>query len=270
MTSRSWCFTVNNPLGPLDLSDKQIRYSVYQLEVGESGTRHYQGYLELVTSQRMSYIKGILPTAHLETRRGTRDQARAYCMKEDSRVEGPWESGEWISGQGSRQDLLCIRDLIKSGWPMREIAEEYFTTWVKNYRALDRYRLMVGDMRNWMTELHIIVGPSGTGKSKLAHELCPNAYWKPEGMYFDGYDGQEDIILDDFYGDISFKLLLNMADRYPLKVPFKGGFVNFIARRIIITSNVHYDRWYSQDTSALSRRITNLINLFPENLCDDI
>ena len=30
---------------------------------------------------------------HLEIRRGTQQQARDYCQKHDTRVDGPWEYG---------------------------------------------------------------------------------------------------------------------------------------------------------------------------------
>jgi len=47
--ARFWCFTLNNPDGNLDvdLAIPAVRYAVWQLEVGEEGTEHFQGYLEL-------------------------------------------------------------------------------------------------------------------------------------------------------------------------------------------------------------------------------
>ena len=49
--TRAWCFTLNNPVRdepvPATEDPKQwgASYLVYQLEKGESGTPHYQGYL---------------------------------------------------------------------------------------------------------------------------------------------------------------------------------------------------------------------------------
>ena len=111
MTARFWCFTVNNPDGSLDTDleawlGNGLKYAVYQHEVGEEGTEHFQGYLELDRGQRMSYVKKWLPTAHLETRRGTQQQAIDYCKKADSRLDGPWEYGTPSEGQGNRSDIV--------------------------------------------------------------------------------------------------------------------------------------------------------------------
>lgn len=38
--------------------------------------------------------------------------------------------------------------------------------------------------------------------------------------------------------------MLRLMDRYPLKVPTKGGFEEFRSTMIIITSNEPIDNWY--------------------------
>lgn len=52
-------------------------------------------------------------SAHLERRRGTHRQALAYCTKEESRVEGPWQHGE-EPAQGQRNDLKNFTEWIRS------------------------------------------------------------------------------------------------------------------------------------------------------------
>ena len=118
-SARTWVFTINNPESPLDFSDKEaVRYCVYQEETGENGTRHYQGYLELTRTHTLNMLKKLkgFERAHFEQRRGSRDQARQYAMKEDTRVAGPWEHGVWVrSGQGNRTDLDTVRRSIAEG-----------------------------------------------------------------------------------------------------------------------------------------------------------
>lgn len=96
MQSRNWCFTVNNPDELLNFDDpiwnNQVIFAVYTLEKGEEGTDHFQGYLELRSSRRIAYLKTRLPRAHLEVRRGTREQAVLYCVK-------TWE-GNTLPGYG--------------------------------------------------------------------------------------------------------------------------------------------------------------------------
>ena len=60
--------------------------------------------------------------------------------------------------------------------------------------------------------------------------------------------------------------LLKICDRYPYRVPIKGGFRQFTSECIIITSNSEPDQWYKFDAynggAALVRRIDiNLIAL---------
>ena len=41
--------------------------------------------------------------------------------------------------------------------------------------------------------------PSGTGKSRWVAATWPDAFWKsPESKWWDGYSGQETVVLDDF------------------------------------------------------------------------
>lgn len=97
MARNHWVFTINNPEEDADsllerlMNNDMVRYVIFQKEKGENGTEHYQGYLELRRNQRMSFIKRMMPRAHLEQRRGTREQARDYARKEETRIEGPWE-----------------------------------------------------------------------------------------------------------------------------------------------------------------------------------
>ncbi len=74
-----------------------LRYGIYQLERGAEGTEHWQGYLEFSVTKRLAALRRIhgLAGAHFERRRGTADEARNYCRKEDTRLAGPYEFGEY-------------------------------------------------------------------------------------------------------------------------------------------------------------------------------
>jgi len=135
------CFTVNNPEeGCMEeaLIPAWVKYCVWQIERGESGTRHVQGYAELASKKTLSALKAWLPTAHFERRRGTAEQARDYCMKEDSREEGPFEHGVYVpSQQGQRNDLEQVRDAIMSGASKRQIYLEYPGVAARHPRYID-------------------------------------------------------------------------------------------------------------------------------------
>jgi len=105
---RHWCFTTYD----LTLLDRlpslaesgTLRYVCAQVEqCPTTGKEHVQGYLETPQKRSIPSLKKILNdvTVHVEVRRGSRDAARDYCRKEESRLWGPYEFGEWIGGQGT-------------------------------------------------------------------------------------------------------------------------------------------------------------------------
>ena len=112
------------------------------------------------------------------------------------------------------------------------------------------YQLLHQERRSWKTEVFIIYGPTGTGKTSAAWAMAPQAYLLPPQQsssgtgWWDGYNGEADIIIDEFYGWLRYSFMLQLLDRYPLRVEFKGGSYNFVGRRIILTSNQPPSAWY--------------------------
>lgn len=263
---RNWCFTINNPtltesdnLSALFATSPDVRYLVYQVEEGEQGTRHIQGYIELTKATRLNTMKRLIsPRAHLEIRRGTRQQARDYCMKEESRVEGPFEYGEWIEDTANVKKVPDqIRELVDAGRGEKELWEHHFGWMVRYYRGVREYIRIRTPDRDYKTRVTVLYGPPRTGKSRWCMENFQDIYWKPRGEWWDGYSGQSVVVMDDFYGWIKYDELLRVCDRYPLLVPTKGGYANFAARHVAITSNRRPVEWYRNldDLSALYERV---------------
>lgn len=87
--SKRWCFTWNNypenwlaPLAPVLDGSEWIGVP----EVGESGTRHIQGYVEFPVKVRPIGYRGAPRDIHWEKCKGTRIHNVAYCTKDG--VEG--------------------------------------------------------------------------------------------------------------------------------------------------------------------------------------
>lgn len=94
-----WFFTWNNPDETcgrklLDFGKvSAIKRMVWQEEVGESGTRHYQGVIEFKSRTRFEQVKRMLSdTVHLEPSRSW-EAAYKYCTKDETRTAGPWAIG---------------------------------------------------------------------------------------------------------------------------------------------------------------------------------
>jgi hypothetical protein len=274
MTARRWCFTINNPNEtdyPSAWYTNEVKLLVCQLEEGEHHTLHLQGYLEMKSPVRMAALKKLNSRAHWEVARGTRLQAILYCLKEESSRGMKW----WLYNdccEYFEEELpTSLDDLIKSlsspttggksstklrlseiqsklcegnSGAIEEIADNEFDLWVRYYRAFEKYLCMKTAPRDWKTNVHVLQGPTGTGKSKWAMDNYPGAYWKQRSNWWDGYVGQETVVLDEFYGWLPFDLLLRLCDRYPLLVETKGGQTQFVAKTIIITTNMLPCNWY--------------------------
>lgn len=264
---RRWVFTLNNPQGPLDFEAQEashVRYAVYQREIAPTTkTPHYQGYIEFSQAVRLAHCKKLIPTAHWEIARGTQEQCIAYSTKTETRDpspdSGPHEYGQRErGGQGKRNDLLDVKAKIDAGASEKEIAESHFGSWCRNYRAFERYKRLSTPNRTWKTEVVVKYGPPGTGKSRSAMEQHPDAYWKPRGDWWDGYEGQEVVVIDEFYGWLPYDELLRILDRYPLILGTKGGHTAFTPKKIILTTNREPAKWYDArkcDFAALARRV---------------
>lgn len=239
-----------------------MKYCVWQKEQGEAGTSHLQGYVVFTSKKVLNQMKDLDRTAHWEIRRGNHAQAKEYCTKEDTRKDGPWEFGnEPIKGK--RTDLLDICDKVKAGATCAEIASDHPDTFVRYHRGILSLQFILSKPRSFKTEVTVIHGATGVGKSRWAMEKYGEAaYWKlPNSKWWDGYTGQEVSIIDEFYGWLSWTEILRLCDRYPCAVESKGGVLQFRSKHIVFLSNEHPISWYTNPKCkypTLARRIERL------------
>lgn len=269
---RAYCFTDFDWEGLLaglqieGLPDK-CRYLVMQQELcPDTGRLHMQGYVELTRSMRISQVKSLLSqTAHFEVRRGTRDQARAYCMKEDTRTDGPWEFGDFgEGGQGKRTDLMDIKQKLDEGRSEKEIADEHFSSWCRYRQSFKAYKNLQWQGRDGsvITQNIVIYGEPGVGKTQYALEQWPDAYWKPSNSkWFDDYAGQSVIIYDDFNNAwFPWDMLMGILDSRPMRVESKGSSFMLANTVNVFTTNTSPLDWYRDEKfiprlPALLRRL---------------
>lgn len=272
--NKNWCFTWNNPsldsVGLADILFPHASYLVFQLEVGECGTTHFQGYVQFTTRKRLTTIKGYLPQAHWEIARGSAEANRTYCTKSESRVDGPWTFGT-ITRQGQRRDVEAFRDAILEGKSDAELLEEHCTQVCLFPRFIQFCRTSGLRERDEKPTVRCYYGASGTGKTRDAvgtaekHEVFLVS--RPDSgrpLWWDGYNPRlhKVVVIDDFYGWIPWSYLLQLIDRYPFKVEIKGGKVEFNSPFIFLTSNSHPKEWYknipNNDLTPLLRRIDEI------------
>lgn len=81
--------------------------------------------------------------------------------------------------------------------------------------------------------------------------------------WFDGYTGQKTVIFDDFRGTPeNYSQVLRLTDRYPMRVPIKGGYVAWVPTTVIFTCpGKPEDTWpfQSESLGQLYRRISKCL-----------
>lgn len=275
---RRWCFTINNPQSDVLFSElpQDLKFVCWQLEQGEQGTRHFQGYCICTGPFSMGRVKRALgcDSAHLEPARGTHEQCVAYCSKEDTRVLGPWKLGDEPAGQGARTDLEWVAEEVKKSRSDREIAQERPTVFMRYFKGINALRMALADPpRRASIQTMVLHGGTGTGKTFWAYDKCPGLYrvllpaQRGAALWWDGYIGQDAILFDDFYGQIDLATMLHLLDPYPLTLAVKGSFTLARWTKVIITSNKSPMDWYSGTDpdpmvlAALMRRLHSMVQV---------
>jgi len=164
-------------------------------------------------------------------------------------------------------------DRLRSGASVNSLVNTHALTFLHHRTNLVAAKMAMTKPRDHPVEVIVVYGTSGCGKSRWAKEKYNKnneAYeWQPPVTgrqdWWDGYEGQETVIVNEFYGQLPWDRLLTLLDRYGLKVQVKGGHTEMTCKRIVFTTNCIPSNWYiNQQTSdgswcdfqILRRRIT--------------
>jgi len=260
--SKYWCFTLNNPLPNYADLKRLIRWSYMCVgkEVGDNGTPHLQGFIAMESRVRFTTMKKLVPKAHIEVMYGTTKQAIEYCKK-----DGDWEeygvlpvdtgrTGGTSGGQRKAENFKRMVVLAKED-KMDEVLDIDPVSYVQHYHAFKRIRQdhpkklcdLDGVCGEW------IWGEPGIGKSRAARQENNNIYDKPANKWWDGYQGEEVILIDDF--DLNHRVLghhlKRWADRYSFPAEMKGTTIQIRPKKIVVTSNYSIEDVFAQDGEAL-------------------
>ena len=246
------------------ISRDEFKYLVVGKEVGESGTPHLQGYAVLFKRSRANKVQEILGgRAFMEKRKGTHDQAVAYCKKDGDFVE----KGEF--NPGKRTDLSVAVETLKEHG-IKAVAENHPEQFVKYSRGFRDLALALGESYDHTQTRGIwIHGPPGSGKSHAARGFSSDLYLKAQNKWFDGYNGERVILLDDLDTNVLGHYLKIWADKYSCTGETKGGTVHLRHTLFIITSNYCPDHFWPDD-SMMVQAIERRFRLIEKNSRDDI
>lgn len=243
----------------------QIVYAIWQVEKApDTGRLHCQAYCRYTAQVAFSRVVALFSAGgHVTLANGDEQSNIDYCSKEDTHVLGPWEFGKRAK-QGKRNDIVVVRDLVKSGKGMRTICET-----ATSYQSMRAGELMLKYLEpardsSVAPDVRWYYGSTGSGKTREALAEFPGAWVsQKDGQWFEGYDAHETCIFDDFRKDFcQFHVLLRLLDRHQYRIMCKGGSRQLLATVIIITCPWHpevlFENRSGEDLAQLMRRITTL------------
>lgn len=299
--SKSYTFTLNNYTddevdGFSKFEHEKLTHLYVAKEVAPStGTPHLQGYVCFSKSYR---IKGlhklsfIFKRCHLIKSDGSPLHNKNYCFKgEQSKEEwetfkekGPtWAKNVQVvanvgnSTQGGRTDLKEFKDAILSGATVRELNKEFYPC-MQKYRNYfqDLRKLYLKDreyppgqpsrQRNVEVEIHW--GRPGAGKSHLAHVQGAIKLSLASKGWFDGYDDEETVVLEEFdWAKFDIDFFKDLIDVNPVLLNVKGTSAYANWTKVILTANNDPKGWWPNasaiDREAFLDRVTDTF-YYPE------
>ena len=255
--SRAWLFTLNNYTELQRQCLIAFPFATYTI-VGEeisptTNTPHLQGYVYLPTMKSIKQMRDVCQ-CHWTIAKGTPQQNQTYCSKEGRFVEtGKIPASQSDKGKRGADKIKEMWALAKAG-RLEDLPPGQVKTW--EYIHM-RYGAKVSD-RPILDNLWIC-GPTGCGKSRRVRETHSVFYSKPMSKWWDGYAGEDVVLLDDFapeHGKYLGYYLKIWADHYAFNGEVKGGMLRIRPKQIIITSQYTLAQCFDEPetVSALSRR----------------
>jgi len=229
-----------------------------QLEEGAAtGYRHWQVVVAFKKKTSLRGVKDVFgESVHAELSRSS--AANAYCWKDETSLGGTrFELGTISFDRSKKTDWELVWSAAKSG----DLGSIPPHCRVVNYGSIRRIGSDYSRAVAMERECFVFWGPTGTGKSRRAwDEASMEAYCKdPRTKFWDGYQMEENVVIDEFRGGIDIAHLLRWLDRYPVRVEIKGSSKPLAAKKIWITSNLDPAHWYlgtdQMTVDALLRRL---------------
>lgn len=261
--STRWCFTINNYTEDEyhTTFNTQCRYIIIGKEVGNSNTRHLQGYVVFEKNKRLAAVKKLFPRAHLEIARGSNRAAADYCKKEGSFEErgilplDPKENGD-RGREVEMERWKRAREASAEGC-FEDVPSDIYVRYYRTLKEIRKDNMTKPPDADDVTGVWIY-GPAGVGKSRKARVDYPDAYLKMQNKWWDGYQGEEFVILDDFDSKELGHHLKIWFDRYSFLAETKGGAMHIRPKKFIVTSNYSPDDpkfdWDDEMRAAIKRR----------------
>lgn len=225
----------------------KMKYLIYGTEkCPTTGRQHFQGFVYFKDKVSMKNAQKLLNIgdSHIEhilkDPSGDHNSAIEYCKKGINIMEFGVKPA-----QGKRTDLLELRDQIMTGVATVDMITESDPVAYHQYgRTLTKLEdiYLRKKFRTEMTKGTWYWGATGVGKSHKAFENYDQSrmyLYRDDNGWWEGYTGQEIVIINDFRGAIPYNELLQIVDKWPYFVKRRGREpAPFISKHVIITSSL--------------------------------
>lgn len=245
-----------------------ILYMCGQREISPTTLKeHWQFFVHFKEKRRFKFVQSLFPKCHIEACKGSLEDNIKYCSKETtSVVDTFFEFGEKPKNGRPKLESSEIIKRLKVQSPTKVLDADP-SLW-RSVKQLQLIASMFKACRNYMPYVYYFYGKPGSGKTRTASLISSflgETYYKPAGKWWDGYNQQPCCIIDDVHtNEISTSEFKRVADRYPYKVEYKGGFMEFNSPVIFLTSNFPYQCiWPNQpDYTWFSRRVVKVLEYY--------
>lgn len=275
--AKHWVFTVFNYDDATFSKFEDIKefttYWIYGKEVCPTTlSKHLQCYLVGKKQITLPTMRKWFPDARFApmAKDATPQHNQAYCSKDK-------DFKEWgdlppprskAGGEANKNKWKEIVDLATNG-KMLMIKETHPKEFITSYRTLKQIGFDHApdpeDLEAVCGEW--IMGESGVGKSHTARTENPDAYIKSMNKWWDNYNGQDTVILEDFdegYVQAMQYFLKIWADKWKFPVEYKNYTKMIRPKKFVITSQFSPEQLFQgKYLDAIQRRfkVRNIIRI---------
>jgi len=247
------------------LTNLTYKYMIFGKEICPTTSKeHLQGFMIFNSNKSLKGLrKELFPWApHLERSYAGAVVNIKYCKKEGN----VWfEDGDPPKGQGLRVDLKMIKQRMEAGATVTEMIEDGMINNFQQIQLAEKLNKYVKIKRTKPVVIWIY-GPTGCGKTRYVHEHYSDVYVAMNNKWWDGYQSQSCILIDDLrVEDYPFNYLLRLLDAYPLQLEIKNGTVQLRNKVFFITCpetpiGLFGSTHSGEDVGQLIRRIDEIVH----------
>jgi hypothetical protein len=270
-SSRKFQLTINNPADH-GFTHERIRTILSEFsgaiywcmcdEVGEQGTPHTHVYVVFKNSTMFDTLHGKFYGAHIEQANGSNQENRDYVRKEgkwlndakhETNLADTFEEWGELPPDRTRSETQAeqIMQMVMDGKSDAEILRQIPGAYNKLHHIQAARQTLLADQ--FMDEYHkrdvtYLWGDTRVGKTRSVFDQYGyrNVYQVTDYTHpFDGYEGQDVIIFEEFRSSLKIEDMLKYLDGHPVMLPCRYNNRVACYTKVFLISNIPLERQYT-------------------------